>query len=294
MTLELQKRLQTISSSEWNDTRDVFNVWYLDDGRIIAKHEQLTSALDYLMSDEKNYVLHLKLAKSEVFCPEEPPGDLRAVYPDALSQKYAAGAFILNVPPGSNVFMKQMFLEKIQCLKHLFENVAAFEKSQVAFNLPKFCARVCKVNYMLRVTPLECCTDGGKLYDNLVEKTLRTMVGGTLDTTVFKELQLPTRLTSAEVLNLALGPTSVVTIAQSAFLASSAGCNALVGSVLGKSCPTSLMEYESATRAYYAWSNKCKKHSAFSFSSFNFEQPPNQHKITALVHKKLEQPTRRF
>ena len=67
MTLKLRQRLQTISSSEGNDTRDVFNVWYLDDGYIIANHEQLSSALDYLMSDKvENYGLHLNLAKCEV------------------------------------------------------------------------------------------------------------------------------------------------------------------------------------------------------------------------------------
>lgn len=98
--------------------------------------------------------------------------------------------------------------------------------------------------------------DGGKLFDTVVEETLRTMMGRTLDTTVFKGLQLPTRPTSAEVPNLGLGLTSAVTIAPSAFLASAASCNALVGSMLGSSCPTTLIEYESGTSAYYAWSNQ--------------------------------------
>ena len=113
------------------------------------------------------------------------------------------------------------------------------------------------------------------------------MVGGTVDTTVFKELQLPTKPTSAEAPTLRLGLTSAVTVAASAFLASAASCNALVGSMLGKSCPTSPMEYESATSAYYAWSNQCEKHSALPLSSFDVERPPKQHVITARVHKKL-------
>ena len=288
MTLELRQRLLTISDSEGNGSRDFFNVWYLDEGYIIAKHEQLSSALDYLMSNEvENYGLHLNLAKCEVWWPEKPPNDLQTAYPDALSQKYTDRTRILNAPLRSNGFMKQMFFEKVQSLKHLFEKVAALENSQVAFNLLKFCLGVCKVHYVLRVTPVECCMDGAKLYDTLVEETLRTMVGGTLDTLVFKELPLPTKPTSAGVPTLGLGLTSAVTIALSAFLASSASCNALVGSILGTSCPTSLMEYESATSAYYAWSNQCEEISALPFSSFDAERPPKQHTITALVHKKI-------
>ena len=113
------------------------------------------------------------------------------------------------------------------------------------------------------------------------------MGGGTLDTLVFKELQLPTKPTPAEVPALRLGLTSAFTIAPSAFLASSASCNALVGSMLGTSSPTSLMEYESATSAYYAWSNQCEENSALPFSSFDVERPPKQRTITALVHKNL-------
>ena len=183
--------------------------------------------------------------------------------------------------------MKQFFFEKIQSLKHLFEKVAASENSHVAFNRLKFCLGMCKVSYILRGTPVECCVDDGKLYDTLVEETLRTMVGGTLDTTVFKELQLPTKPTSAEVPTLGFGLTSSDTIAPSACLASATSCNALVGSMLGISCPTSLMEYESATGTYYAWSNQCEELPALPFSTFDVERPPKQHTIKAFVHNKL-------
>ena len=114
--------------------------------------------------------------------------------------------------------MNRIFFEKVQSLEYLFEKVAALENSQVAFNLLKFCLGVCKVNNMSRVTPAECCMAGGKLYDTLVEEALRTMVGGTLDTAIFKELQLlPTKTTSPEVRTLGLGLTSAFTTAPSAF-----------------------------------------------------------------------------
>ena len=178
---------------------------------------------------------------------------------------------------------------KVQSLKYLFEKVAALENSQVAFNL-LFCLGVCKVNYMLRVTPVEYCMVGGKPYDTLV--ALRTMVGGTLDTAIFKELQLLTKPTSPEVPTLGLGLTSAVITTPSAFLASASSCNALVGSMLDSSSWTALTAYERATSAYAAWSNQCEEHSALPFSAlpfsaFNVLRPPKQDTITALVHKKL-------
>ena len=74
--------------------------------------------------------------------------------------------------------------------------------------------------------------NGGNRQDTLVKEILRTMVGGALDTTVFKELQLPTKPTSAEVPTVGLGLTSAVTIVPSAFLASAAICVALFGSMI--------------------------------------------------------------
>ena len=53
--------------------------------------------------------------------------------------------------------MMRLFSDKVPSLKHLFEKMAALDNSQVAFNLLKSCLGVCNVNYMLRVTRVECC-----------------------------------------------------------------------------------------------------------------------------------------
>ena len=82
VALELQKRLQTTRSSKGNDTHDVSNVWYFGAGCIVAKHEELPSALNYLISDEVgSYVLHLNQAKWGVWWPGELPGDNQSAYP---------------------------------------------------------------------------------------------------------------------------------------------------------------------------------------------------------------------
>ena len=47
------------------------------------------------------------------------------------------------------------------------------------------------VNYLLRVTTVQCTKSGAQVFDELVEKSLRHIVGGVLDTEIFRELQLP-------------------------------------------------------------------------------------------------------
>ena len=132
VTLELRKRLQISSSSEVNGTPDVFNVWYLDYGYIVANHEQLRSVLDYLLSnDVKNRGPHLNLAKCEVWWPKEPPRDFQTACPDAVPQKYVEGTLILNAPLGSDHFMN---MNTHECEAHIF-----CESSILAISFRKGC-----------------------------------------------------------------------------------------------------------------------------------------------------------
>ena len=104
----------------------------------------------------------------------------------------------------------------------------------VSFFLLKCCPGVCKVNYLLRVTPVLRTTSGAHVFDELVEKSLHRVVGGVTDTEIFRELQLPTEVNpNCQDPLRRLGLTSATTTAASAFLSCAASCNALVGNELG-------------------------------------------------------------
>ena len=90
--------------------------------------------------------------------------------------------------------MEDSIVQKVKALDPLFQEVSALENTHVSFTLLQFCMGVCKVNYLLRVTPVQCTKSGAQVFDELVEKSLRHSVGGVLDTEIFRELQL-----SAEV-----------------------------------------------------------------------------------------------
>ena len=84
-----------------------------------------------------------------------------------------------------------------------------------------------KVNYLLRITPVQCTKSGAQVFGELEEKSLRHIVGGVLDSEIFRELQLPAEVRlNCQNPTLGLGLTSATTTAASAFLSSAASCKA--------------------------------------------------------------------
>ena len=144
-------------------------MWYLDDGYIIAKHHQPREAVAYLLSnDVKASGLHLNLYKCHMWWPKEPTESAKAAYPTELSQEYTEGTSILNAPLGTHEFMEDNSVTKVKALEPLFEMVATLENAHVSVTFLKFCLGVCKINYLLRVTPVPCTKVGDVSRQNVV------------------------------------------------------------------------------------------------------------------------------
>ena len=150
---------------------------------IIAKHYLLREAVAYLLSkDVKASGLHLNLSKCHVWWPKEPTESAKAAYPTELSREYTEGASILNAPLGTHECMEENIVTKVKALEPLFEMFVTLENAHVSFTLLKFCLGVCKINYLLRVTPVQCTKLGAQLFDKFFENGLRIIVGGCLTT----------------------------------------------------------------------------------------------------------------
>ena len=146
------------------------------------------------------------------------------------------------------------------------------------------------MNYLLRVNPVQCAKSGANIFDELVEKSLRHIVGGFLDTEIFRELQLPADVKpNCENPALGLGLPSANTTAASAFLSFAASWNALVGNALGSRTPNEIPAYPPAKSAYEPWSVQCKQESVLPFQAFSSERPAKQQTVTALVHQKKKE-----
>ena len=227
LALQLKKLVESVPGNE-STNPTLLSAWHLDDGYIIARHEKLRLALEILRSDVmRSRGFHLNPSKCELWWPESPSEDVRSSYRDVLTQPYTDGTLVLNASGGSKEFCEASFTAKVRSLEPLLDDVAALEISHVSFTLLKFCCGVCKINYLLRVAPADSTASGAVVFDNLLEKCMRRILGGTLDYEVFKELQLPMK-TDPEHPHLGIGLTSACDTAASAFISSAAGCNKLV------------------------------------------------------------------
>ena len=77
--LELQNRIETEHDTDKTCTI-ILSSWYLDDGYIIAHHERLQSALEFLRAGKmRSNRFHRNLSTCELQWREEPPQDVQAV-----------------------------------------------------------------------------------------------------------------------------------------------------------------------------------------------------------------------
>ena len=88
--------------------------------------------------------------------PKEPTESAKTAYPTELSQEYTEETPILNAPLGTREFMEDNIMTEVKALEPLLETVVTLENAHVSFTLLKFCLGVCKINYLLRVTPVQC------------------------------------------------------------------------------------------------------------------------------------------
>ena len=167
-------------------------------------------------------------------------------------------------------------MKKVRGSQPLLDDVAAIENMRVSFTLIKFCLGVCKVIYLLRVTLVDSISTVARLFDVFLESTFRRLVGGTLYSKIYKELQLPLK-TSSEFPHLGIGLTSAEETATSVFLSSAVGCNNLVEQAVVDTSLKGLYLDVSAKEAYDVWARQCERSSVLPFDAFKVEQPP-QHK----------------
>ena len=227
--LQLKKLLESVPGKECTTTTPL-SAWYLYDGYIIARQENLRMALEFLRSDE----------------------NVRSSYPDVLTQQYTGGTLVLNAPVGSREFCEVSFTANVRSLEQLLDDVAALGNSHVSFTPLKFCHGVCKINFFPRVTPPDSTASGAALFDNLLEECMRRILGGALDSEVFKELQLPMK-TNPEHPHIGIRLTSAWGTAASAFLSSASGRNKILEMALTSSAVKRFGQYYFAEDAYDAW-----------------------------------------
>ena len=117
------------------------------------------------------------------------------------------------------------------------------------------------------MTPADSTASRAALFDNLLKKCMRRILGGTLDCEVFEELQLAMK-TNPKHPHIRIGLTSAPDTAASAFLSSASACNKLVEMALMGSAAKGFGQYCFAKDACDAWTLQCEEEAVLPFQAF--------------------------
>lgn len=85
-----------------------------------------------------------------------------------FKQDCSDGTIVLHAPIGCEDLPEQCFKTHVQCLNPFFETIVDLENTQVAFQLLRNCFGVCKIGYLLRVSPPSCTAEGAAKFDGII------------------------------------------------------------------------------------------------------------------------------
>jgi hypothetical protein len=114
------------------------NAWYLDDGKIIAKHAVLRQALDFIHSEGPPLGLVLNLSKCNVWWPTPHNAELAQYNPD-IQRIALGGKKFLGSPLGSDEFADNMLRKRVSKIEGLMFQLQTFPDAQVAYILLRHC-----------------------------------------------------------------------------------------------------------------------------------------------------------
>ena len=81
--------------------------FYMDDSIIVAKHDAVLDALEFLQWEQvKAYGFHLRMDKTSVWCTTQHAETTHERYPPTIHHNETEGTHDLSVPIGMHEFMK--------------------------------------------------------------------------------------------------------------------------------------------------------------------------------------------
>jgi hypothetical protein len=139
------------------------NVWFMDDGVLIADHISLQKIIEVIQSF--GFGLDLNLPKCEIF-PLDKDVDL-SIFPEEIER--ISGLSILGCPITHE---KEFMSARIEKLKKSLSELEILDHTQSAFLLLKHCFGPLKLNHILRCCPSDIIQDEIKVVDDMQKQSL--------------------------------------------------------------------------------------------------------------------------
>jgi hypothetical protein len=204
------------------------NVWFLDDGTIAGKPEDVAKAIDLIKTLGPALGLFLNPAKSEQSWPSNC-ADL-SFFPE-FKNIPAEKITLLGAPCGSISESETFLSETFANFQPTFKALAELDDKQIAFCLLRYCMSYCKVVFFLRTVPPSHLQQMLAEFDTKVRFTLEALLARTTTEKAYQQACLGLKQGG-------LGLRKSSLHASAAYLASTLQCKELIAQVIPSQCPT--------------------------------------------------------
>ena len=180
----------------------LLNGWFLDDGSLIGKLEDLSSAVNIIRQEGPTKGLFLSTSatspqpKSTIWCPDLPSSD-----PDPLGHGIPRieepGIILLGSPVGNQQFVRNVLEQKIQKIQELTQMLPNIKDPHSEFVLLRSCFSLPKIVFLLRSTDPTHHQDLWATFDGLIRDTLTQILGSAVNDKQWAQAQLPVAMGGA-------------------------------------------------------------------------------------------------
>ena len=178
------------------------NEWYLDDGAVAGRRQQLQQVVDILLNHGPARGLHLSTtvtvpppgkAKSTVWSPHSA-SSVADPLERGIPSIEEEGIILLGCPIGSHAFVSDAIQERIRKVELATDKLPHLKDAQVEYVLLRSCLSLPKMIYTLRTTDPTYHQTCWRRCDDITREAFCRIIGRGLNDVQWQQAQLPTSM----------------------------------------------------------------------------------------------------
>jgi hypothetical protein len=155
----------------------LLNAWYLDDGALIGKLEDLAGVLTILHEAGPTTGLRLNMQKCEVWWPSMDPG-ISDHFPPDISIIASPGVGLLGSPLGDPAFSEELVGKRVSGIQRSLDLLREVDDAQTQLALLRSCLGFPKFAFALRTCAPSAIPVAIAGFDSAIRKSLVDVLGG--------------------------------------------------------------------------------------------------------------------
>ena len=173
--------------------------FFLDDGTLIGRREDLQTAFDILSIEGLEAGLRLNPTKSLVWCGESLPVGINEADPldRGVPRASVAGFQLLGAPIGNIPYSRDIVEKRIDKIAEIFDLLPELNDAQSEFSLLRHCFSLPKLTYCLRTCDPSHLLPSYKQFESLQFSSFSQLFGRQLDSHAKTQIFLPVKLGGA-------------------------------------------------------------------------------------------------